>query len=401
MDGDYDTVGGYEIGFTVLAGLWITPLSILWFLSFCLARRKNDPARVGISWMKVVFPIWSLALLFWLVYGALNVWDWFGDSYYSRGYTRAKLYEVMNRISIMGNFFSNLADIFLFITVVEIAGGFLLCLKGAAEPIPMRRFSRIAILAWAVVLFALVIASFGLNHDLASRSNTITLSTYEGIRTTLIRLNGAVSIMFWLTSMPMLFFAAYVVHNTKKHELLRGGAILLLVATVLDFVRLTISMALFIHSSLIDLDKTNRQRTVTPLYVSWIVGPFFDFVLMFILLVILFSLAVKKRKGLWSQPQQQGWAYPTVVYVPAAGVYPQGQVQPGGVMPGQQQQQGLPAYLQVAQQQQQQQQQQPQQQMAQGQQGYYYYPQQQPQQVYQQQGQEQQQTAEPKPVANV
>lgn len=48
------------IASVVLSGLWITPLSILWFISFCLARRKQDPARVGIAWIKTVFPIWIL-----------------------------------------------------------------------------------------------------------------------------------------------------------------------------------------------------------------------------------------------------------------------------------------------------------------------------------------------------
>jgi len=51
---------GEYIGSVVLSGLWITPLSILWFISFCLARRKHDPARVGIAWMKTVFPFWVL-----------------------------------------------------------------------------------------------------------------------------------------------------------------------------------------------------------------------------------------------------------------------------------------------------------------------------------------------------
>lgn len=51
---------GEYIGTAVLSGLWITPLSILWFISFCLARRRQDPARRGISWMKAVFPIWVL-----------------------------------------------------------------------------------------------------------------------------------------------------------------------------------------------------------------------------------------------------------------------------------------------------------------------------------------------------
>lgn len=51
---------GYQIGYAVLTGLFITPLAVLWFISFCLARRQRDPARVGIDWLKVVFPVWTL-----------------------------------------------------------------------------------------------------------------------------------------------------------------------------------------------------------------------------------------------------------------------------------------------------------------------------------------------------
>ena len=54
------TVYTEYIGTAVLSGLWITPLSILWFISLCLARRKKDPARVGVAWMKAVFPFWIL-----------------------------------------------------------------------------------------------------------------------------------------------------------------------------------------------------------------------------------------------------------------------------------------------------------------------------------------------------
>ena len=42
---------GYQIGYTVLAGLYVTPLAVLWFITFCLARREQDPARVGIAWL--------------------------------------------------------------------------------------------------------------------------------------------------------------------------------------------------------------------------------------------------------------------------------------------------------------------------------------------------------------
>jgi hypothetical protein len=136
-----------------------------------------------------------------------------------------------------------------------------------------------------------------------------------------------------------------------------------------------------------NLAPPRYNGSTSPLVLYNIVEPFFDYVLMFVILVLLFSLAVKKRNGLWSQPQQ-GWNYPTVMYVPA-------QVAPVPA-PGQQPAQGLPAYLQVAQQQQVQQGQQ----MA-PQQGYYYYPQQvqQPQPVYQQQQEVPQQAGEPKPSA--
>ncbi len=45
------------IGDTVLTGLWVTPLAVLWFISLCLARRRKDPARVGVAWLKAVFPV--------------------------------------------------------------------------------------------------------------------------------------------------------------------------------------------------------------------------------------------------------------------------------------------------------------------------------------------------------
>jgi hypothetical protein len=155
-----------------------------------------------------------------------------------------------------------------------------------------------------------------------------------------------------------------------------------LVATILDFIRLIISMAISITRN---LAPPRYNGSTSPLVLYNIVEPFFDYVLMFVVLVLLFSLAVKKRNGLWSQPQQ-GWNYPTVMYVPAqVAPMPAAPGQhPAGAVPMQQQAtQGLPAYLQVAQQQQAQQAQQ----MA-PQQGYYYYP---------QQVQQPQQGAEPKP----
>lgn len=58
MDDPFDAYAPSYVGTIVLAGLWVKPLAILWFISLCLARRKSDPARDGIAWMKAVFPVW-------------------------------------------------------------------------------------------------------------------------------------------------------------------------------------------------------------------------------------------------------------------------------------------------------------------------------------------------------
>jgi hypothetical protein len=162
------------------------------------------------------------------------------------------------------------------------------------------------------------------------------------------------------------------------------------VTTILDFIRHTIAMATFVQAYLSQPARTLSYNPSIEPVVSMIVEPFFSFTIMFVVLVMLFSLAIRKAKGLWLNPHPE-WAYPTVTYVHTTH-YPQGPV-PVGMMPGQpqymQQQpmQGVPAYLQVAQQQQQQ---------GQGQQGYYYYPQ--PAQQQPQQMQQPQQPQQPQPV---
>jgi hypothetical protein len=56
----YDNLFIYGIVYVVLTGILIKPLFILWLVSLCLARRKNDHARVGFTWMKLVFPFYVL-----------------------------------------------------------------------------------------------------------------------------------------------------------------------------------------------------------------------------------------------------------------------------------------------------------------------------------------------------
>ncbi|KAK4099481.1 hypothetical protein N658DRAFT_165700 [Parathielavia hyrcaniae] len=392
-----------HVVFTALAALFVTPLLVLWFISLCLARRKNDPARVAVAWIKATAEATRSShlclvrsLFFYTVSGALNIWSTSPDYYYS-SWDEVDVQLSASHVNSTGAFLANLAQICLFITFIELANGFMLCLKGDAQAAPSRRFARIAISVWGFVLFALAVSHFGLYTSAGVRLRGILSGDYystrgdqdahnESVRA-INRLVLATLILKWLTSIVMLSAASVVVHRVRNNEMLRKTSVLFLVATILDFIRLLVVMAINIHLSLM----TRTRRSLEIEIVGYIVSPFFDFVFMFVLLVLLFTLAIRKRKGLWSQPQQE-WNYPTVMYVPAMP----GQPMPAGAMPVQQQ--GMPAYLQVAQQQQQHmmQQQQPQQQQV-----YAYYPQhmQQPAPVFQQpEVQQQQQPAqEPKP----
>ncbi|KAL2172671.1 hypothetical protein VTG60DRAFT_4117 [Thermothelomyces hinnuleus] len=383
-----------SIGFVILAGIFIVPLFILWIVSLVQVRRKHDPARVGFAWMKAVFPLWILSMVLYVTTGALRLYEAYGDYDHDIAEQLDRAESYTNDTAL---FFERLANIFLFVTFVEIAGGYMFCLKGAGEPSPIRRLGRFIMLAWAFVLVVLTIAEFGLDQSAASRYSVsedveADFGGFVSTLTNLIRLGGALWIMTWLTTLPILGYGASVVHKTKGHPLLRGGAVLLLVCTILDFIRHLVNMSIYIDLNLANITLAVLGRVIRDPAINLIVGPVFTFIPMFVILVMLFSLGIRKRKGLWSQPPPE-WNYPPMVVIPTA--YPvmpvqplQQPQQPQQFMPQQYQQQqpvqGLPAYLQVAQQKQAMQQQYP---ATQG----YYYPPQQPQQ------QQQQQPVQPQP----
>lgn len=137
------------------------------------------------------------------------------------------------------------------------------------------------------------------------------------------------------------------------------SAVLLLVATILDFIRLLVIMAIYIHTLLEPWLKDRRYYSWNP-DVELIVQPLFNFIPMFVILVLLFTIGVRKQKGLWSRPQP-GWSFTAALNTTVAPAAPAGHVPvPMAHAPAAAQPvaptQGLPAYLAVAQQLQQQQQ---------------------------------------------
>jgi hypothetical protein len=105
-------------------------------------------------------------------------------------------------------------------------------------------------------------------------------------------------------------------------------------------------MAIYAHNTLQNPERYIFRGSMAPIEALLIVDPFFNYLFMFILLVLLFTLGARKQGGLWSQAQQ-GWGMPTgfVTTAPASGP---------PMAPITSSSNGLPAYLAVAQQKQQQ-----------------------------------------------
>jgi len=331
---------GYFAAAAALYAIFVLPLFVLWCVSLCTARRKGDPARVGVAWMKAVYPFWVVASTFFAIAYGLRVWVRLADeSYYN--YDEDVIYAVSqasDSVWSVAGLFNYISIITLLVCFVEFAGGFLLALTGAnrfAKPI---RFGALGV---AFVLFILAITWFGLVikyytgyysylRDPSPARGASTALSKDG--RTLSRLSGATDILLWLASLPTVGYAAFVVHKARSSPHLRNSAGLLLAATILNFIRTITDMAVAATYSL------GPPMGLTPIYVPYVVVPVLTTIPMFVLLVLLFTIGIRKQKGLWwNQKPQPQMAPGTVPYVIPNGTAPpmvwqgqpvQGQQQP-------------------------------------------------------------------------
>ncbi|KAK3995318.1 hypothetical protein QBC44DRAFT_284603 [Cladorrhinum sp. PSN332] len=404
---------GYDlpwlIGYTILIFIWVIPLLVLWSISFCFVRRKKDPARVGIVWMKIVYPLWLLSSFLYAVQAGLAIWydQDIPDNYMYNPMLQVNLEQWQFHLGEVALLLARVADISLLITFIEIASGFILCLN-QGKPAPSRKRLRYITFAFAFALFALSVILFSLrtSHFLGAFNAQRALGPYHqtdrpeidwvarwNTYLMLWRFDRAQRFLIWIASLPTLVYVSYVTHQTRVNRLLRKFISPLLACAILNLLRL-LTIAFWYPPE--DL------RYVS--FIIIIVGSFVNYVVMFIILIILFCIGFRKSKGLWSTPQKWNTTMPSKINVittaPGMSPYPpttqeaiqQPQPQPG--MTWQAQQQTRPPSYNPQHHQQQQasfEQQQPQQQ--QQQQPPLYYPQ--TQSEYQQQAQPPQQPQHP------
>ncbi|KAK3312997.1 hypothetical protein B0H66DRAFT_644124 [Apodospora peruviana] len=310
----------YNIGIAVIDGIFIIPLTIIWVISLVRAPRNRDPARVGVGWLKAVFPIKILSLIMYLIGDALFLSIPIPGAYgpYDMSHFAASLYrlQALQYIAILGLLFRNIADVLLLVTFAELASGVSICLHGGLEkkgaaPFSKVRVGRYAAYAIVFVLFLLAIVYFGIKTEFSARyykwhDEILEMADENGIvnnpppmpipaRST-DHLYSAINILLWVSLLPIIGYGSYVVHKARKPGFshLRNSAVLLLTATLLDFAHL------FTNVIIVAYYYVPRKSPPSPIYLT-VILPILNTVPTFIALVLLFVMVTRKGdNGLWA-----------------------------------------------------------------------------------------------------
>ena len=88
----------------------------------------------------------------------------------------------------------------------------------------MRKTNRIVILVVGFILFALSTGYFGLGMSWNVRFYEASSASSRDLSRdsrSLNRLSGAISILMWITTLPIFWYGIHVVHKAKNHPTLR------------------------------------------------------------------------------------------------------------------------------------------------------------------------------------
>ncbi|KAL1878031.1 hypothetical protein VTK73DRAFT_8255 [Phialemonium thermophilum] len=299
------------IVYCVLVGILIKPTIILWFVSLFLARVRGDPVRVAFRYIKVAFPLFVIALIGYTgaeVVNAVNISIHEGY-YYDYDDIFNRLNNANLRLGTIGDLFERWTDVFVLIAQAELGMAFFHLASGSRHSLHL--VVRLLAVGFGSVIFILAVACFGRTQVVWNvyftgydeeqyvifRRNLLTLD----------KLNSAIEILLWISSLPLLALASASVYKVCKLKALQSSSIIFLVTTILNLIRYTYMLAYDARYLL------GSETRVVPRGIV-IVQAVLDQMILFVLLVLLFVIGIRKRNGLWST--EQPWTKGPIVYAP-------------------------------------------------------------------------------------
>ena len=160
-------------------------------------------------------PIWTYRMaVFHIALDGLNLVYWYGPG--SLWY-EDDIYESRYYIGGVVQLISDVLDVVLLVTFAVLAGGFLFCLNGPSSSTKTINSKKspvfLSSVAFGGLIVILAIAFFGLDtawYANSARTRTVSARTLSQFR-------GAIDILLFIAFIPMLGYASFVVHKTKRH----------------------------------------------------------------------------------------------------------------------------------------------------------------------------------------
>ncbi|KIM97355.1 hypothetical protein OIDMADRAFT_147809 [Oidiodendron maius Zn] len=303
-----DTVTIDSIVDLALRGILIKPLLVIWALGLCFVRSRDDPARAAFVYWKIVCPILALALLLFvgcditeIIQDNLqNGLELEFDTSSSDGQEINLLSNINVRFYSVAVFIVCIADLLTQACVVELGLGFLFCIQAGRTA--LHSILRYAVLIVSFILFPLAVASLGLiNAEYTKLFNYLnsadSITTFDpdafdrGIKTA-NDLSTAFDVIIFVASVLLVGFSVYVFYACRRIPALKNSAVLLVVITLLSVLRYSYQVAY--DAKWVIPDKPE------PLNYGYIVDPILLYWSFFVILVLIFVIGLRKRKGLWT-----------------------------------------------------------------------------------------------------
>ncbi|KAI7762328.1 hypothetical protein LZL87_006723 [Fusarium oxysporum] len=290
-------------GAMVFLGAWI-PSVILFFCSFCLVRRKRDPARTAFTYLKLALLVFSGYAFFEFASYVVSVvhsqlyYSGRIDSDFDSHYSKTLLVTVQV-LATLALIYDMVTDILVMIILLRLGTGIVMVQTG--RPDPKGKILRLVSYIAAAILFILALTAFGLRiryvyevffNDVRVGADSFTKSRQIGF---------SFSVLVFVISLAIVARAIMIKVQSKGENALTWCSNMFIAASVVWLMRTTFNMAS--TAAWTNLSSAFRDREYK--YAYYILEVVFGIWPQLVVLCLVFAIGRARNNGIWSKQEQE------------------------------------------------------------------------------------------------
>ncbi|KAI8659990.1 hypothetical protein NCS56_01217600 [Fusarium sp. Ph1] len=283
-------------------GVLILPLLALWTSSLSVARREDNPAPLAFTYMKIVYPVAFLALIFQFAHLMLEIvmrWLLMPRGPYEMPQAEPhRMAYMSNRLDALSSTLLDVTDIFLILALFELGSGFLERVTGKASSFPL--VVRYTLLLPAAIVLYLAIATHVQSYSICSKSFSTDEDGEFQVRAdieSLEKWDTLLLTLWWAASFLLFLYACFIWHRAKGNAQVLYSTVTFLAATVLNLFN-PVRQAVI---TTLDPEILECKLVKHYLYLG---DDMLDYWVRFLIIAHIFAMGLPGNNGLWSAMSQ-------------------------------------------------------------------------------------------------